>query len=57
LPDSYNFTAIWTGSAQTCRNYYFARFNHKQKELRDLAVIFGSLDTIGEFIKCKSEVK
>jgi hypothetical protein len=52
LPDSFNFSAIWTGSAQTCRSCYFARKNHKQKELRDLAVILGELDTIGEFITC-----
>lgn len=53
LPDSYNFSAIWTGTAQTCRNYYFARLNHKQKELRDLAVKLKELPEIGEFITCK----
>jgi hypothetical protein len=53
LPEGYNFTATWTGSAQTCRNYYFARRKHKQKELRDLADIFGNLPTIGEFITCE----
>lgn len=50
IPDSYNFTASWTGSAQTCRNYYFARKNHKQKELRDLSSVLSDLKTIGEFI-------
>ena len=53
LPDSFNFTVIWTGSVQTCRNYYFARRNHKQKELRELAIIFSNLDEIGEFITCE----
>ena len=50
LPDSYNFKAVWTGSAQTCRAYYFARRNHKQKELRDLAKILSELDEIGYYI-------
>ena len=57
LPDSYNFTATWTGSAQTCRNQYFARRNHKQKELRDLCVVLGNLPEIGEFITCEKEVE
>lgn len=50
LPDSFNFRAMWTGSAQTCRNYYFARRNHKQKELIDLVNIFANLPEVGEFI-------
>lgn len=50
LPEGYNFRAIWTGSAQTARAYYFARRNHKQKELRDLAEIFANLKDIGYFI-------
>lgn len=50
LPDSYNFKAIWTGSAQTCRAYYFARRNHKQKELRDLAKTMGEFKEIGYYI-------
>lgn len=50
LPDSYNFKAVWTGSAQTCRSYYFARRNHKQKELRDLATYFSELDDIGYYV-------
>lgn len=50
LPDSYNFKAIWTGSAQTCRAYYFARRNHKQKELRDLAKIMSEFKEIGYYI-------
>jgi len=55
LPDSYNFTAMWTGSAQTCRNQYFARKNHKQKELRDLCTVLGNIPVIGEFITCEKE--
>jgi hypothetical protein len=55
IPDSYNFTATWTGSAQTCRSQYFARRNHKQKELRDLCAILGNIPTIGEFITCEKE--
>ena len=50
LPDSYNFKAIWTGSAQTCRAYYFARRNHKQKELRDLAKTMSEFKEIGYYI-------
>jgi len=52
IPDSYNFTATWTGSAQTCRNQYFARKNHKQKELRDLCEMLSNIPIIGEFITC-----
>ena len=55
IPDSYNFTATWTGSAQTCRNQYFARKYHKQKELRDLCVVLSELPVIGEFITCEKE--
>lgn len=43
LPQSFNFTATYTCSAQTARAYYFARRNHKQKELRDLANFFKTL--------------
>lgn len=50
IPDSYNFIATWTGSAQTCRNQYFARRNHKQKELRDYCEVLGDLPEIGDFI-------
>ncbi len=57
LPDSYNFTATWTGSAQTCRNYYFARRYHKQKELQDLAIIFSDLNGIGHFITTEKLIK
>lgn len=53
IPDSYNFTALWTGSAQTARNYYFARRNHKQKELRELANYFANIKNIGDFIALK----
>lgn len=50
LDAGYNFTALWTGSGQTARNYYFARKNHRQRELRELAYIFGELPYIGEFV-------
>lgn len=50
LPDSFNFKAIWTGSAKTCRNYYFARRYHKQKELRDLAHVMSELPQVSHFI-------
>ena len=43
LPQSYNFTSMYTCSAQTARSFYFARKNHKQKELRDLANFFANL--------------
>lgn len=43
LPQSFNFTSSYTCSAQTARTFYFARRNHKQKELRDLAIFFETL--------------
>ena len=43
LPQSFNFTSSYTCSAQTARAFYFARRNHKQKELRDLAIFFKTL--------------
>ena len=56
LPDSYNFKAVWTGSAQTCRAYYFARKNHKQKELRDLAKIMSEFKEIGYYISLEKQL-
>ncbi len=58
LPQSFNFTATYTCSAQTARAYYFARRNHKQKELRDLANFFAHLPNaqeISDFITIESK--
>lgn len=55
LPQGFNFTSTYTCSAQTARAFYFARKNHKQKELRDLAKFFSSLPEIGEFITAGEE--
>jgi len=57
LPDSYNFRALWTGSCQTARNFYFARKNHKQKEMRELANIFANLENVGRFITTTETIK
>lgn len=50
LPDSFNFKALWTGSAKTCRDFHFARKNHKQKEMRDMANIMAHLPQVSHFI-------
>ena len=58
LPQSFNFTSIYTCSAQTARAFYFARRNHKQKELRDLANFFAHLPNaqeISDFITIESK--
>lgn len=58
LPQSFNFTATYTCSAQTARAYYFARRNHKQKELRDLANFFAHLphaQEISDFITIENK--
>lgn len=58
LPQSFNFTATYTCSAQTARAYYFARRNHKQKELRDLANFFAHLPNaqeISDFITIENK--
>lgn len=60
LPQSFNFTATYTCSAQTARAYYFARRNHKQKELRDLANFFAHLPNaqeISDFITIEKNNK
>jgi hypothetical protein len=58
LPQSFNFTSIYTCSAQTARAFYFARRNHKQKELRDLANFFAHLPNaqeISDFITIETK--
>lgn len=58
LPQSFNFTSIYTCSAQTARAFYFARRNHKQKELRDLAKYFENIpneELISELITLEAE--
>lgn len=50
LPQSFNFAALYTCSAQTARSFYLARKNHKQKELRELADKFANIPIMGEFI-------
>lgn len=50
LPQAFNFTALYTCSAQTARSFYLARKNHKQKELRELADKFANIPIMGEFI-------
>lgn len=58
LPQSFNFTSIYTCSAQTARAFYFARRNHKQKELRDLANFFAHLPNaqeISDFITIENK--
>lgn len=58
LPQSFNFSSIYTCSAQTARAFYFARRNHKQKELRDLAKYFENIPNeklISELITLEAE--
>jgi len=60
LPQSFNFTSSYTCSAQTARAFYFARRNHKQKELRDLAIFFEALpyeEEVSHFITLERKEK
>lgn len=43
LPDSYNFLSTYTCNYEMLRNFYHARKNHKQREIREMCQVIEKL--------------